>query len=78
MNYSKLCQKKDRLIEMKKRLPKEVIDSFEKSFEVEFIHNSIAIEGNTLTLDQVKAILEVCEAGGDLSSLAEIINGLEE
>lgn len=76
MNYSKLCQKKDRLIEMKNQLPKEVIDSFEKSFEVEYTHNSTAIEGNTLTLIQTKAILEdgISVGGKELREIYEVVN----
>ena len=33
---------------------------FDKSFDVEYAHNSTAIEGNTLTLIQTKAIVETC------------------
>ncbi len=76
MNYSKLCQKKDRLVEMKNQLPKEIIDSFEKSFEVEYTHNSTAIEGNTLTLIQTKAILEdgISVGGKELREIYEVVN----
>jgi len=76
LNYSKLCQKKDRLVEMKNQLPKEIIDSFEKSFEVEYTHNSTAIEGNTLTLIQTKAILEdgISVGGKELREIYEVVN----
>ena len=33
---------------------------FDKRFDVEYAHNSTAIEGNTLTLIQTKAIVEAC------------------
>lgn len=33
---------------------------FDKRFDVEYAHNSTAIEGNTLTLIQTKAIVETC------------------
>ncbi len=32
MNYDILCQKKERLDEMRKQLPKEVLESFDKNF----------------------------------------------
>lgn len=61
---------------MKNQLPKEIIDSFEKSFEVEYTHNSTAIEGNTLTLIQTKAILEdgISVGGKELREIYEVVN----
>lgn len=58
MNYEILCQKRERLGKMRRQLPKAVLESFDKSFEVEYTHNSTAIEGNTLSLIQTKAVLE--------------------
>lgn len=52
MNYDILCQKKEQLEEMRKHLPHEALESFDKSFEIEYTHNSTAIEGNTLSLIQ--------------------------
>ncbi len=43
---------------IRKQLSKEELASFDKNFEVEYDHNSIAIEGNTLSLIQMKAVLE--------------------
>ncbi|MEI3266351.1 hypothetical protein [Frisingicoccus sp.] len=39
-------------------LLKDVFHFFDRSFDVEYAHNSTAIEGNTLTLVQIRAILE--------------------
>lgn len=58
MNYNILCQKREQLAEMRRHLPKEALESFDKSFEIEYTHNSTAIEGNTLSLIQTKAVLE--------------------
>ena len=58
MDYDMLSQKKEQLAQLLSRLQKEALESFEKSFDVEYAHNSTAIEGNTLTLIQTKAILE--------------------
>lgn len=49
---------------------------FYKSFDVEYAHNSTAIEGNTLTLIQTKAILEDCISvdGKTLRKIYEVAN----
>ena len=52
------------------------MESFENSFDVEYAHNSTAIEGNTLTLIQTKALLEdgVSVGGKQLREIYEVIN----
>ena len=76
MNYDMLCQKKERLDEMRKRLPKEALESFDKNFEVEYTYNSTAIEGNTLSLIQTKAVLEdgISVGGKTLREIYEVVN----
>lgn len=76
MNYDILCQKKERLDEIRKQLPKEVLESFDKNFEVEYTHNSTAIEGNTLSLIQTKAVLEdgISIGGKTLREIYEVVN----
>ena len=58
MDYKLLLQLKDRANKVKTELPPEVAASFNDSFNVEYAHNSTAIEGNTLTLIQTKAVIE--------------------
>lgn len=58
MEYNRLVQKKEKLAGIYDRLSKAALKSFERSFDVEYAHNSTAIEGNTLTLIQTKALLE--------------------
>lgn len=58
MDYKLLCSKKEQLKQLYEQLPKEVLQSFDKSFEIEYTHNSTAIEGNTLSLIQTKVVLE--------------------
>ncbi|MDE6837011.1 MAG: Fic family protein, partial [Acutalibacter sp.] len=53
-----LCEKCWQLQKTLPGIPDEVISKFDKAFEIEYAHNSTAIEGNTLTLVQTKAILE--------------------
>ena len=58
MDYDMLYDKKEQLAKIRSSIQPEALESFEKSFDVEYAHNSTAIEGNTLTLIQTKAILE--------------------
>lgn len=60
MDYHTLFEKKERVIRICERIPREVMAGFDKRFDVEYAHNSTAIEGNTLTLIQTKAIVEAC------------------
>lgn len=57
-------------------MPKEALESFDKSFEIEYTHNSTAIEGNTLTLIQTKAVLEegISVGGKPLREIYEVLN----
>ena len=71
MDYSLLCQKREQLEKAYERLPNEALQSFEKSFDIEYAHNSTAIEGNTLSLIQTKAVLEDGISVGE-KSLREI------
>ena len=76
MEYSRIVQKKEKLAEIYDRIPKAALESFECSFDVEYAHNSTAIEGNTLTLIQTKALLEdgVPVGGKQLREIYEVIN----
>ena len=76
MEYSRLVQKKEKLARIYDRLPKAALESFERSFDVQYAHNSTAIEGNTLTLIQTKALLEdgVSIGGKQLREIYEVIN----
>lgn len=76
MNYDILCQKRERLEEARNHLPKEALESFDKSFEIEYTHNSTAIEGNTLSLIQTKAVLEdgISVGGKTLREIYEVVN----
>lgn len=71
-----LSRKKEQLNNIRSRIPKEALASYEKSFEIEYTHHSTAIEGNTLTLIQTKAILEdgVSVGGKSLREVYEVVN----
>lgn len=49
MDYDILHHKKEQLAKICNRIPLETLESYEKSFDVEYAHNSTAIEGNTMT-----------------------------
>lgn len=76
MDYELLCQKREQLSLFCEQLPKEVLQSFDKSFEIEYTHNSTAIEGNTLSLIQTKAVLEdgISVGGKTLREIYEVVN----
>ena len=76
MDYKLLCSKKEQLKQLYEQLPKEVLQSFDKSFEIEYTHNSTAIEGNTLSLIQTKAVLEdgISVGGKTLREIYEVVN----
>ena len=58
MDYEKLLRMKEQLKEQRETLPKEALESFDKSFDVAYAHKSPAIEGNTLAQNQKKALIE--------------------
>lgn len=76
MNYDMLLRKKEQFIKIKNNILPEALESFDKSFDVEYAHNSTAIEGNTLTLIQTKAILEdgLSVGGKTLREIYEVAN----
>lgn len=61
---------------MKDTFPEMTLASYERAFEVEFTHNSTAIEGNTLTLMETKVVLEdgIAIGGKPLREIYEVVN----
>ena len=57
MDYDKLKQKKEQLEQEKSAIPLEKILQKQREFEIEYAHNSTALAGNSLTLEQTLAIL---------------------
>lgn len=76
MDYIELCRLRDRLLSLKDKIPKAAFDSFEKSFDIEYTHNSTAIEGNTLSLIETKTFLEdnLSVGGKSLREIYEVVN----
>lgn len=76
MNYSIIDKKTKYFIQNKHLIPDEVIRNYSEAFAVEYTHNSTAIEGNTLTLNETKLLLEdrLSVGGKDLREIYEIVN----
>lgn len=76
MDYTILDEKQKRCLLHIKTVPDLAVQSFERAFELEFTHNSTAIEGNTLTLLETKAVIEdgLSIGGKDLREIYEVIN----
>ena len=76
MDYKLLLRLKETAEEKRSELSPEVLSSFENSFNIEYAHNSTAIEGNTLTLIQTKAIIEdgLSVGGKELREIYEVAN----
>ena len=58
MNYPELLRKRDLYQSGRASIPELTLQSYEQAFEIEYTHNSTAIEGNTLTLMETKVLLE--------------------
>lgn len=58
------------------KIPESYLQQFKQAFDVDFAHNSTAIEGNTLTFIETKLLLEdkISVGGKDLREIYEVIN----
>lgn len=76
MNYERLLEKRAKLIEIRKSNSENLFDNFDKAFEIDYAHNSTAIEGNTLTLIETKVLLEDEISVGNkfLREIYEVVN----
>ncbi|MCD7981544.1 MAG: Fic family protein [Clostridiales bacterium] len=76
MDDKLLLQLKKAAAQIRTELPKEVLRGFDNSFNIEYAHNSTAIEGNTLTLIQTRAIIEdgLSVGGKTLREIYEVAN----
>ena len=61
MDYDKLKQKKEQLEQEKSAIPLEKIFQKQREFEIEYAHNSTALAGNSLTLEQTLAVLDAVD-----------------
>lgn len=76
VDYERLLEKRAKLIEIRKNNSEKLFDNFDKAFEVDYAHNSTAIEGNTLTLIETKVLLEdeISVGNKSLREIYEVVN----
>lgn len=76
LDYERLITKRDQYQACRTDIPENTLQSYEQAFEVEYTHNSTAIEGNTLTLMETKVLLEdgISIGGKQLRELYEAVN----
>ena len=61
MDYDKLKQKREQLEQAKPSILLEKILQKQREFEIEYAHNSTALAGNSLTLEQTRAVLDAVD-----------------
>lgn len=76
MDFERLLKKKELYQQGKEYIPQITVASYEQAFEIEYTHNSTAIEGNTLTLIETKLVLEdgISVGGKQLREIYELVN----
>ena len=76
MNYKNLRKKRDFVLLNKNKLSQSVLENYNEDFNINFTHNSTAIEGNTLTLMETKLLLEdkLSVHAKHLNEIYEVIN----
>lgn len=74
MDFSRIKALMDQL--NTRNIPKSVLENFELTFDIEYAHHSTAMEGNTLTLVETKAIIEdgISVGGKKLREIYEVAN----
>lgn len=76
MDYNSLQSKKEFYQKYKNTLSDFAVQNYEQAFEIEYTHNSTAIEGNTLSLIETKVLLEdkISIGGKNLREIYEVVN----
>ena len=76
MELEQLLRKRELYQQALPRIPALTLQSYDQAFEVEYTHNSNAIEGNTLTLMETKLVLEdaITPGGKSLLEVYEAVN----
>ena len=76
--YERILEKKKKLVSIRP-LNKEQLKLIKEQMEVEYIYNSTSIEGNTLSLNETRLILEegITISGKSLREHLDVINQKE-
>ena len=76
MQYQELLQKRDAYQKGRDSIPESVLARFEREFEIQYIYESNALEGNSLTLEETKAVLRAAEEGKDIAFCVELLESM--
>ena len=57
MDYERLQHKKELFDQKEETISRELLEHMEQEFEDQFIYDSMALSGSTLTLEETKTIL---------------------
>lgn len=76
MDYERILEKLNRYNQLSKGVNEAALLNWENAFEIEYTHESTAIEGNTLTLMETKVVLEdaISVGGKHLREIYEVVN----
>lgn len=76
MDYQELLRTKEVYSRCRESVPKFTTFTFDQAFEIEYTHNSTAIEGNTLSLIETKVLLEdgISIGGKAMREIYEAVN----
>ena len=76
LDYNKLIEKRNFVRDNINKLDKNVLNNYQDNFDVDFTHNSTAIEGNTLTLLETKLLLsdKLSVGSKELREIYEVVN----
>ena len=76
MDYQELFRKKELYSRCRTSTPEFTTVTFDQAFEIEYTHNSTAIEGNTLSLIETKVLLEdgISIGGKAMREIYEAVN----
>lgn len=67
--------KKKKILDSKRPIPEETLNSLRENYILTWTYNSNAIEGNTLTISETKVVLEGISVGGkSMKEHLEVIN----
>lgn len=76
MDYERILEKLNKYNCISQEVDEAALLNWEKAFEIEYTHESTAIEGNTLTLMETKVVLEdaISVGGKQLREIYEVVN----
>lgn len=78
MRYQELMEKRDAFQSGRAAVHKSQIAEFEREFEIRYTHESTALEGNSMTLEETRVVLQAVEEGKDVAFCMELIEAMRQ